>query len=152
MLASSINLSLSLDTLMFVLVLAGIVVLLVLAKLLFSVSKITGTISKSLEENKSSLDATIKDLPTITSNLSRIIADADDLVIDIKPSIAGALKDVNTVTSQISNVTTNISDTVEVVGLAAADTASRFTTSVNNATDYFALAKGLLKHFGKSKK
>lgn len=139
------------DILIGLLVIAGIVALVFLAKLFISITKITDAIGKTLDDNKSSLDNTLKDLPKITSSISNVLDNANSLVADVKPSVVSVLADVNTVTSKISNVTTNVSDTIEVVGLAAADTASKFTNTVSSATDYFALIKGLLAFFSKRK-
>lgn len=140
------------DIIMAILAIAGIVALVFLAKLLVSVSKITDSIGKTLNDNKPSIDEAIKDLPRITTNLTGLLDNTNSLVADVKPSVVSLLTDVNNVTNKISNVTTNVSDTVEVVGLAAADTASRFTSTVSNATDYLALAKGILSYFNKKRR
>lgn len=128
----------------FLVVVAAIFALAFLAKLLLSISKLTDNISRVVTENRGSIDATLADASKITQNVNGILTNVDGLVTDAKRPIVSALTDVNLVTSQITNVATNISDTVEVVGLAAADTASRFTNSVSNATDYLGLVKGLL--------
>lgn len=150
---NAINISFTFsDFLMALLAIAGVVALVFLAKLLISISKITDSVGKVLEDNKSSLDEAIRDLPKITTNITDVLDNTNRLVADVKPSVVSMLTDVNNVTSKISNVTTNVSDTVEVVGLAAADTASRFTSTVTNATDYLALIKGILSYFGKRRK
>jgi len=149
--AMSISFTLG-DILSALLVIAGIVALAFLVKLLISVSKITDTIGKTLSDNKTSLDEAIKDIPRITTNLTGVLDNTNHLVADVKPSVVSMLTDVNNVTNKISNVTTNVSDTVEVVGLAAADTASRFSSTVSNATDYLALIKGILSYVGKRRK
>ena len=125
-------------------VIAAIVALVFLAKLLSYITKLTDSLGRVVNENRGSIDATMAEVPKVTRNVNVILTSVDGLVHDAKRPIVSTLNDVNNVTSQISNVATNISDTVEVVGLAAADTANRFTKSVTSATDYIGLAKGIL--------
>lgn len=150
---NAINISFTLyDVLIFVLIIAGIVALLFLAKVFMSLANLLGTVNKTLEDNKESLDSTLKNLPNITSNINSILVNTDEVVNDIKPSITSTLADVSNVTNKVSNITTNVSDTVEVVGIAAADTASRFTNTFTSATDYVSLFRGIMKMISKRKK
>lgn len=150
--SNAISISFTLSDLLFVfLAIAGIVALVYLVKLFASITKITDNISKTMEDNKSSIDATIKDLPSITTNVAKLLENTESMVGEVKPQVVSMLTDVNNVTSKISNVSTNISDTVEVVGLAAADTASNFSSKISNATDYIALVKSLISVLTKKK-
>lgn len=144
MLLAAFNVSFSLnEALLALLLIAGIVALVFLVKLFISISKITDSIARTLQDNKVSLDETIRDIPKITNNVNNTLENTNKLIEDVEPSIVSTLENVSNVTSQVSNVTTNISDTVEVVGMSVADTASKFTSKVSNATDYLALAKGI---------
>lgn len=142
----AVNVSFSLyDALIFLLIVAGIVALVFLAKLFMSIGKTVDNLNKTLEDNKFSIDQTIKDLPKITNNVNNILDNTNELVEDVSPQITQVLTDVNNVTASVSNVTTNISDTVEVVGIAVADTASRFVGSASKSTNKFGFIKGLIK-------
>ena len=141
----AVNVSFTLnEVLIFLLILAGIVALVFLAKLFMALGRTVENLNKSLEDNKFSIDQTIKDLPKITNNVNNILDNTNGLVEDVSPQISSVLYDVNNVTSSVSNVTTNISDTVEVVGIAVADTASRFVGSASKSTNKFGLIKGLV--------
>ncbi|MFM1540254.1 DUF948 domain-containing protein [Helcococcus ovis] len=150
---NAINISFTLyDVLIFVLIITAIVCLIFLAKVFISLANLLGNINKTLEDNKESLDGTLKNLPDVITNINSILVNTDEIVNDIKPSITSTLADVSKVTNNVSNITTNLSDTVEVVGIAAADTASRFTNTFTNATDYVSLFKGIIKLISKIKK
>lgn len=135
------------DILMIILIIAGILVLAVLAKLILSITKITSSIGDTLDENKASLEATIRDIPKITNNVNHLLDNTQGLIANLEPQIVATLSDVNTVTSQVAHITTNVSDTVEVVGIAAADTVSRFTNSVHKSTNKYSVFKGILNSF-----
>lgn len=132
------------EILLMLLTVAGIAAIAVLVKLILSISKTTDEIAKVVKENRPSIDATLLDLPKITTNVTNVLHEAEGLVAELKPEIVSTLADVHNVTSQVSNITTNVSDTVEVVGIAAADTVSRFTGTVSHATNRYGVFKGLV--------
>src|SRR5574344_1655827 len=137
------------DILLALLIIAGVVALVALAKLLFNLSKTVGVIADTVESNRKSLDETFEDLPKITNNLNTVLDCTNGLIEDVTPKVASALYDVSNLTSHVSNITDTVADTVEVVGIAAADTASKFTNTFRSATNKTGFVKGFLNGFFK---
>lgn len=133
------------DFMLFLLTLAGILVLVFLAKLFMDLSKTVNSINKAIEENRPNIDRTISDIPEITAGVNNVLYEVDELLEEARPKVVSVLKDVNTVTNSASQVTTNISDTVEVVGVAVTDTVSNLVDTFGSSTNKLSLIKGLVK-------
>lgn len=143
--ATQFNLSFTFkDILIVLLLIAAIAVLVLLAKVLFSVSKTLKTVNGLVEDNKDSLDRTLADLPGITNKVDGILVEADGLVKEIKPNLVVTLGEVEGISKDVHRLSTDAVDTVEYVAMTAVDTVDNITTGVSSATNYIELGKSIL--------
>ena len=134
-----------LDILIGLLVIAGIVVLVLLAKVLFSLSKTLKAVSAVVEDNKTNLDSSLANLPSITKSVGSMLTEADGMVKEVKPNLVVTLREVEGITTDVHKLSTDAVDTGEYVAMTAVDTIDNINTGVSSATDYVALIKSILE-------
>lgn len=145
-LLAQFNLSFTLtDLLLGLLIIVGIVVLVLLAKVLMSLSKTMNVLSKIAEDNQENLNQTLANLPSISKSAEEIMSQADVMIKEVKPSLVTTLTEVQGITSNVNKLSGDAVDTVEYVALSAVDSMDSLTKGVSSATDYVALIKQILE-------
>lgn len=144
--ATQIELKFSLaELLLALLVIVGIVVLVLLAKVLLSLSKTMTVLNKVVEDNQENINESLKFLPSISNSADGILKEAKVMVTEVKPNLVSTITEVQGITTNVNKLSGDAVDTVEYVAMTAVDTMDNLTTGVSSATDYIALIKNILE-------
>lgn len=131
------------DLFKLILFLLGIGAMSYLVLIFKHIFKLLKKINFVIEENKTSLDTTLKQLPQISENINSITKSADIAIKDLAPEINGLVHNINTIsgkvesiTESIDNTTNKVFDTFDAVSDSITETAFAFQYNVKNINDY----------------
>lgn len=131
------------DLFKLILFLLGIGAMSYLVLIFKHIFKLLKKINSVIEENVTSLDTTLKQLPQISENINSITKSADIAIKDLAPEINGLVHNINTIsgkvesiTESIDNTTNKVFDTFDAVSDSITDTAFAFQYNVKNINDY----------------
>lgn len=131
------------DLFKLILFLLGIGAMSYLVLIFKHIFKLLKKINSVIEENETSLDTTLKQLPQISENINSITKSADIAIKDLAPEINGLVHNINTIsgkvesiTESIDNTTNKVFDTFDAVSDSITDTAFAFQYNVKNINDY----------------
>lgn len=130
------------------LAIAGIVCLVLLAKVLLSVSKTLKTMNTIVNDNQAHIDQTIQSLPGLMTKVDTSIDEANTalkevnhLLITSEPALLKTIDGVGDTVTNVSKLSTNVNDTVEYLAMSAVDTADSVSSKVSSAGSTFSYVK-----------
>ena len=133
------------ELLNFILYILAIGVLGYLIALFKNANTILSKTKKLIETNEEEIDASLKQLPDIVTNINSLSEDLSELVGEISPDIEGIAANTNSITERVDESSEILLDAVDTVSGSVAETAEHFGYNIRNAADYIELIMDIIE-------